>query len=294
MEKIISVNNLNKFYGKKQVLKNISFDLYEGEIVGFVGPNGAGKSTTMKALLTLVSPTSGSINICGHDLKKEREKCLSYISGQIEYPAFYPNLTGKENIDFFALIKNVKKSKVKDVIDFMDINDNINNKVKTYSMGMKQRLAIATALLNDPKLLILDEPTNGLDFKGVIDLRNLLFKLAKEKNISIFISSHYLNEIERLVDRIIWINEGKLLDVNHNKEKKVYSILLSSTINLSNYKNFDIVKYDGADCYYKYKGENLRELVKVITKEEIDIIDIIKEESKLEDEYVDILRNNNA
>lgn len=190
MEKIVEVKNLSKKYGKQQILKDVSFELSEREIVGFIGPNGAGKSTTMKCLCSLIFPDAGSIQICGYDLKTEREKALGNLSAMIESPALYPNLTGMQNLKLFANLKQVSNERIKELEVFTKLEKDLHKKVSKYSMGMKQRLALGIALLNKPKFIILDEPTNGLDPSGIIELREILQELKTKENVSILFSSH--------------------------------------------------------------------------------------------------------
>ncbi len=208
---IVEVKNVNKNFGKQQVLKNVSFTIEENEIVGFIGPNGAGKSTLMKCLASLVFPDSGEIIINGFDLHKQREKALSSISAMIENPGVFPSSSGYENLMYFAKMQNISKERVEEVIAYTKLGDKINKKAGQYSLGMKQRLGLGIALLSKPKFLILDEPTNGLDPRGIMELREELRFLAKNENISILISSHQLGEIEKVADRIICINKGELL-----------------------------------------------------------------------------------
>lgn len=209
---VVEVVNLNKSFGKQQVLKDVNFTIDENEIVGFIGPNGAGKSTVMKCLSNLIFPASGSISICGYDLHKERDKALSCISAMIENPGLFPSSTGYENIMYFAKMQNISKDRIDEIIAFTKLGDKIHKKVGQYSLGMKQRLGLGIALLSKPKFLILDEPTNGLDPRGIMELREELRSLVKQENMSILISSHQLGEIEKVADRIICINHGEIVN----------------------------------------------------------------------------------
>lgn len=231
--KALVVKDLNKSYGKHHVLKNISFHIDEGEIVGFVGPNGSGKSTTMKCITNLVIPDSGEIEIFGHSLKKQLKKALSQVSAQIEYPGLYNNLSGLDNLKYFSLLRNTPKAKLDEIIRFINIGDSIKRTAGTYSMGMKQRLSLGIALLSDPKLLILDEPTNGLDPSAVFELRELLLSL-KERGISLLFSSHTLSEIDRIADRTIFIDNGTFIDVPISMlNDNIYEIKVSDLVKAS-------------------------------------------------------------
>lgn len=215
---ILRVEHLKKSFGRTHVIKDISFNVGSGEIVGFVGPNGAGKTTTLKLITNLIFPDSGTITIAGFDLQKEREKALSHLSGIIESPGLYTGLSGRENLDFIRRVRNVSKEKYDEVVKITGLGDRLSRKVKKYSLGMKQRLAIGMCLLSSPDFLILDEPTNGLDPTGTIELRELILKMAKEYGVSILFSSHMLDEVGRISDRVIYIKEGCLLGEKTREE----------------------------------------------------------------------------
>jgi ABC-type multidrug transport system ATPase subunit len=210
-EKIIEVSNLVKFYGKFKAVDDASFDVYRGDVYGFLGPNGAGKSTTIRTLLSLIKPSSGQIKIFGKDLEKNRGRILSKIGCIVEKPDFYNYLSAEKNLKIFARISgvNVPQKKVHEMIDFVGLKGRAKDKVREFSHGMKQRLGIAQTLLNDPELIILDEPTTGLDPQGIIDIRNLILQLKTEHNKTILLSSHILAEIELIANRMVIINKGK-------------------------------------------------------------------------------------
>lgn len=216
---ILSVCNLNKSYSKK-VLDNLNFTINKGEIVGLVGPNGAGKTTLMRILCLLSKADSGEVKLCGisNNSKKDREKYLSNLSAIIETPALYENLSGYDNIDLIRRINNLSKERMNEMIEFINIGDMIKHKVKQYSLGMKQRLALGISLLNSPNLLILDEPTNGLDYDGIIEFRKLISEIVSKNQVSVIISSHILSEIEKLCQRILFLKECKLIDENISKD----------------------------------------------------------------------------
>lgn len=208
-EKVLSVQNLNKYYGDFHAVKDVSFNVFKGEIVGFIGPNGAGKTTVMKCINSLLIPTSGTVLVCDNDIVIDRNKALLNQASLIESPALYTDLRGIDNLILFAQMRDVENSRVDEIIKIINIGDFINKRVSKYSLGMKQRLALGVALLSNPKLLILDEPMNGLDMSGVSELRKLLEKLASEGTAILF-SSHQLGEIEKIAHRIISINNGEL------------------------------------------------------------------------------------
>lgn len=211
--KVLEIKNLSKKFGNKNILNNISLSIYEGDIVGLIGPNGAGKTTLIKTILGLLNKNSGSIEICNINLEKNFEEALSNVGCIIEKPDLYENLTGTKNLKITSIINNINdKEYIDKVIKMVKLNTRINDKVKKYSLGMKQRLALANALIKKPKLLILDEPTNGLDPLGIKELRNIIKDVNKNMGISILISSHILSEIENISDKIIIIDNGYVIE----------------------------------------------------------------------------------
>ena len=244
METILSVLKINKRFGKKQVLKDVSFELKEGEILGFIGPNGAGKTTTIKLALGLQSIDSGNVLINGYDVKKDFEKAIEKVGAIVESPDLYMYLSGRKNLELIArMYKNVSKEKIEEVIKLTGLENRINDKVKKYSLGMRQRLGIAAALLNSPNVLILDEPTNGLDPEGIKELRDLLKKLAKKEKMGILISSHNLSELETFCTDVVIIKSGEIISSSSVKEIKktentMYSFELDKVERLE-----DIIKY---------------------------------------------------
>ncbi|WP_114941744.1 ABC transporter ATP-binding protein [Mucilaginibacter endophyticus] len=208
---VISTEGLSFTFGKQQVVKSLALQVPEGSIYGFLGPNGAGKTTAIKLLLNLLKPDAGNINIFELDIKTNRINILSKIGSLIEQPALYQHLTGRENLLNRALLLQVPAQRVEDMLDLVQLTHAANKKAGQYSLGMKQRLGIALALLADPKLLILDEPTNGLDPNGIIEIRELLKKLVAQHGKTVFISSHLLAEIERMATHVGIINNGAML-----------------------------------------------------------------------------------
>ena len=211
---ILDVSNVTKVFGNRVAVNNVSFSIREGEIFGFLGPNGAGKTTTMKMICGLSGITKGTIRICNYDMPKEQEKALANIGALIENPLMYPNMTGLDNLKYYAsLYKNIKKEDIIKYARVVGLEHRLKDKVKTYSLGMKQRLGIAQALLHSPKLLILDEPLSGLDPNGVKEMRDFLRILAKNYKIAILISSHMLADMEQICDTVGIINNGQLLEI---------------------------------------------------------------------------------
>jgi ABC-type multidrug transport system ATPase subunit len=211
MSKIIEVKHLDKSFGEIHAVRDLSFTVQEGQVYGFLGQNGAGKSTTIRMLLTLIRPDSGEIEIFGFNLKHHRKEILRQVGAIIERPDLYKYLTALENLRIVAAMSGVRVSekKLMEQLDIVGLAGREHSKVKSYSQGMKQRLGIATALVHDPRLIILDEPTNGLDPQGIADIRNLIIQLSKERNKTLLISSHLLSEIELIADSMIIIDKGK-------------------------------------------------------------------------------------
>lgn len=225
--KVLEVTNLSKSFGKRKILDNINLTIYEGDIIGLIGPNGAGKTTLIKTILRLYYYDKGSVKICGYDTKKQLEQALSKVGSIIEKPDMYDQLTGRKNLKITELLNNIHDQKyVEEMIEFVGLKTRINDKVKKYSLGMKQRLAIANALIKKPKLLILDEPTNGLDPKGIRELRQMLKTISQEQNMSILISSHILSEVENICDRVVIIDQGRLVKEFGIEEVKYKNISL--------------------------------------------------------------------
>lgn len=205
----LDVADLSKKYGDRMALSHANFEVPMGSICGFVGPNGSGKTTTIRMLLGLITPTTGSGHVLGESITQP-EKYLPQVGAMIEGPAFYPALTGAQNLAVLAKLGGFDTDAIQGLLNLVDLGDRGNSKYKTYSLGMKQRLGIAAALLPKPKLLVLDEPTNGLDPAGIQEIRNLLRKLA-DNGTTVFVSSHLLSEIEMISDHLVMLRLGKVI-----------------------------------------------------------------------------------
>jgi ABC-type multidrug transport system ATPase subunit len=247
---VIQVNNVSKHFGSIKAVDGLSFEVQAGQVFGFLGQNGSGKSTTIRMLLSLIHPTSGNIEIFGNSIKSNRNNVLEEIGAIIERPDLYPYLSAKEHLQLFAKLrsKKITPSSIEDTLVKVGLKDRAKDRVKTFSLGMKQRLGIGIALLHNPSLIILDEPTNGLDPQGISDIRNLIQNLAKEEGKTILVSSHILSEIEQMASHILILHKGKkladgpiqtLLDPNKmivhlattNDEQAIQVILASSFSN---------------------------------------------------------------
>ncbi|AZV56749.1 ABC transporter ATP-binding protein [Clostridium sp. AWRP] len=209
-DEILLLDNVTKTIKGRQIIKGISFSMKQGEVMGFLGPNGAGKSTTLRMIVGLSKPTSGKIDICGYSITKNYVKAMSNVGCIIEGPDLYNYMSGIDNLKMLAsMSRDVTEKNIINVVDLVGLKNRIRDKVSTYSLGMKQRLGIAQALMHNPKLLILDEPTNGLDPSGISELRNLVKQLASKKNISVLVSSHIISEIELMCDKVTIIKNGE-------------------------------------------------------------------------------------
>lgn len=281
MKKIIEVKNISKKIGKKEILKNISFDGYEGDIIGIVGNNGVGKTTLLKVLTGLYKPNSGEIIFDGINLNTNYEKAISKVGSLIETPDLYKHLTGKQNLDIFKrMFKGVDEETIKNIVSLIHIEDALGSKFKTYSLGMKERLGIAQTLINDPKIIILDEPTNGLDPRGIIELRNILESL---KDKVVLISSHMLSEVEVLCNKIIFINNGKIInikEINSKKKKILFEVDDYSKAKLL-LKDYEI----GEELTLYAEDETISNVNKILVNNNIKVYRII-ESNNLENEFL--------
>ena len=297
---ILRVKNLTKKYGNRTAVDNVSFDVFEGEIFGFLGPNGAGKTTTLKMITGLAKPTSGNVLICGYPLKTQYEKAIQNLGGVIETPAMYNNFSGLDNLKYFAsLYKNVSITRINEVAKIVGLSDRIKDKVKTYSLGMKQRLGIAQALLHSPKLLILDEPTNGLDPTGIIEMRKFLKKIAIKEGIAILISSHNLAEMELMCDSIGIINNGILEKIRtieqisrYNDTQQVYLKVnfpnFAGKLIMANFnpEKISIIKNS---LTVNIEHDKIPQITSILTNNGIDIYSISAVVKTLEDVFLDTI-----
>nr|WP_295975760.1 ABC transporter ATP-binding protein [uncultured Bacillus sp.] len=211
MEYVVQTNRLTKRFGRDYAVSQLEMKIPKGEIYGFLGPNGAGKTTTIRMLLGLMKPTSGTIEVFKKDLRKERINILKKVGSLVENPSYYPHLTAYENLEALRKVLGVPKSRIHEVLEIVRLTEAANKKVNGFSLGMKQRLGIASALLNHPELLILDEPTNGLDPSGIIEIRHLIKRLPSEFGMTVLISSHLLSEIDQMATTVGILTKGEMI-----------------------------------------------------------------------------------
>lgn len=296
----LSIKNITKIYGKKKAADDVSFDIHEGEIFGFLGPNGAGKTTVIKSILGFIFPDKGEVFINGYNTKTDYEKAMASVGGIVENPEMYVTLSARKNIEMYARLHgNIPKERIDEVIDIVGLSGRSKDPIRKYSLGMKQRIGLAQAMVHKPKLLILDEPTNGLDPTGIHQLRDILKKYAHEDGAAIMVSSHILSEMQLLCDRVGIINNGKLISVCSMEE-------LNNQMNPSTQYNIKVSDIDKAkdllkdnDAVSKIKTnedlitadineEDISSIVRLLVTGGVDISEVRKIESSLEDIFLQI------
>jgi ABC-type multidrug transport system ATPase subunit len=299
MSLIIDVKHISKDFKEVKAVDDLSFSVPAGKVYGFLGQNGAGKSTTIRILLTLIEPTEGQIEIFGLSLKKNRKEILRKTGAIIEKPDLYKYLTAKENLEIFAAMSGIKVSekRMMEQLEMVGLAERADSKIKTYSQGMKQRLGIAVALVNDPELIILDEPMNGLDPQGIADVRNLILHLSREMGKTVFVSSHLLNEMEIIADSMLIIDkgkkivEGKVSALLNPKETNVEIETLNTKESAGQIQNSVWAKHldkilDGK-IILKMTSDKIPQFIRDISQMKIDIISVRRKHS-LEDYFLSL------
>ncbi|GAK05503.1 LOW QUALITY PROTEIN: ABC transporter, ATP-binding protein [Geomicrobium sp. JCM 19037] len=287
------VSRLNKRFKKHEVIQDLSFSLDRGLVYGFLGPNGSGKTMTIRMIASSISMDSGDVHIEGKSIRTEREQALRHIGAIVEDPDLYGYLTGRQNLQHFASMypETISDERIEEVIRLVELENRIDDRVKKYSLGMKQRIGIAVSILHSPTILILDEPTNGLDPKGIRQLRHYLRKLAEEDNVTVFVSSHQLNEVEVLCDRAIVINDGKVVDelnmqdrhsgteytVSFEVQPKDRAIQVLSEFGSA---QETATALDLAECKY----EDIPAIVRALTAADVEVF-AVKYQQRLEERY---------
>ncbi|MDB2076571.1 MULTISPECIES: ABC transporter ATP-binding protein [Clostridium] len=298
--KVLEVKGVKKKLGKREIIKGLDLSVNEGEIFGFLGPNGAGKTTTIRMLVGLISPNEGEIVVCGKSVLSEKEQALKNVGAVVENPELYKYLSGRENLMQIARIRKVSKEEVEELIDLVGLKDRIDDKVRKYSLGMKQRLGLAAALIGDPKLLILDEPTNGLDPSGIIDFRDVVKKASRERGMAVFISSHILSEVQNLCDRVAFINNGVIKSVEDIHDNSMETELDSLTLVVSSNKEqaIKVLKDIGfvnsstvidEEIHIIVETGKTTELLKVLLENNVLVEEIYKNRKGLEQRYMELV-----
>lgn len=298
MKNILNIHKVSKIYRKQIVLDNISFSINEGEIVGLVGPNGAGKTTIMKIITGLIPKYEGNVYIDNENIKSIKKAITKKVGCVIESPGFYPNLSGYENLKFFAEVSGLTDmNQIDEIVEILQLQNAIHKKAGKYSLGMKQRLGIAQAILTYPKLLILDEPTNGLDPNIIPAIRKFIIDIAKTKNIAVLISSHNLAELDIMCNKVVFIQKGKIIEqqngftcdnkqilikIKTSKPDKMKEFLLSQKI--------DICKIEGDSFILKIYRNEIEKLTSEMFKGGISFSTVEEVKESLEDKYLKIVR----
>ena len=292
-EKILECTHLTKKFGKKEVLKDVSLTVKAGDILGFIGPNGAGKTTTIKLILGLQNITSGTVKINGYDIEKEFTKAIKRVGTIVENPDLYMYMSGYENLKLIAnLYEGITKERINEVIKLVGLENRIKDKVSKYSLGMRQRLGIAQAIMHKPNLLILDEPTNGLDPEGIKQVKDLLVKLAKEEKMAILISSHNLLELDSFCTKVTIIKNGEIVEstsiedakkVNSNSTYKIEVEKAEEAIKALEEK---VEKIDDKNIRVFVNKEEIPKIIENLIKSNIKIYEVYQEEITLEDAFL--------
>ena len=291
METILKCENLYKTFGKKTILKDVSLEVNEGDILGFIGPNGAGKTTTIKLILGLQSITKGKVSINGYDIEKDFTNAIKRVGAIVENPDMYMYLTGYQNLKLVAnLYKDISEDIINEVVKLVKLENRIKDKVSKYSLGMRQRLGIAQAILHKPNLLILDEPTNGLDPEGIKEMRELLVDLASKEKMGILISSHNLAELDNFCNKVCIIKNGKIIETSEiskikqeaSKEVKIFEV---NNVNLAEEVIGKIEKIDTNKFKINVPKQEVAEIVEKLVKNNIKVYEVKQEEKTLEDAF---------
>ncbi|MEK4385749.1 ABC transporter ATP-binding protein [Solibacillus sp. FSL W7-1464] len=287
---IVEIKNLNKTIKGKHIIKDLNLDFYPGQITGFLGPNGAGKTTTIRMMTGLMYPSKGEVIIDGKQLSTNYEEAISNIGVIVENPEMYKYMSGYKNLQHFARMhKGVTKQRIDEVVAQVGLQNRIHEKVKTYSLGMRQRLGLAQAMLHRPKFLILDEPTNGLDPAGIREFRMYLRKIAAEDNVAIVVSSHLLSEIELMVDRIAIIQNGELIDIRELQHVAAsqYYIEVGQPDQLQAMFEEPLTKENGGYVVNLTK-EEVPALIRKLVESGIDLYTIQPIQKRLEDQFIEM------
>ena len=302
-QEVVSVRNLEKSFKGFQAVKDVSFTVNKNDVFGFLGPNGAGKSTSLRCLLSLIKEDAGEIKLFGQPMAGNRNKILSRIGSIIEKPDFYKYLSAYKNLELLARISGarVSKSELYDILEFVGLQGREKHRFRTFSHGMKQRLGIAQALMHNPELIILDEPTTGLDPQGIVDIRNLILKLSKEQGKTVILSSHQLSEIEMIANRMVIINKGRTViegSVNEllNTAQMIVRFqlddierglkLLNSDFSLTNN-----IQSDGNELEFEIEKIRIADVAECFVKNGLRIYSI-EQKRKLEDYFIKMIDQN--
>ncbi|MEJ6685740.1 MAG: ABC transporter ATP-binding protein [Crocinitomicaceae bacterium] len=297
---VVSVKNLSKSFNAFQAVEDVSFSVYKNDVFGFLGPNGAGKSTSLRCMLSLIQPDAGEISLFGKPLKNNRAEILSNIGSIIEKPDFYKYLSAYKNLELLARISgaSVSKSALNDILHFVGLEGREKHKFKTFSHGMKQRLGIAQALMHDPDLIILDEPTTGLDPQGIVDIRNLILKLSREQGKTVILSSHQLSEIEMIANRMVIINKGRTL-IEGSVDELLNSAVMVVRFQVddmqralkllkTNFSTVDVLKSNAQELEFEIDKMRIADVTECFVNQGVRVYGI-EQKRKLEDYFIKMI-----
>ena len=292
-QSIVRVEQLTKRIGSKTLVENISFEVKKGEVVGLLGPNGAGKTTLMRMMVGMISMTEGEVWIDGQSVKREFESTAAKIGAVIENPEFYPFLSGYENLTYFGRMNgNVTEERIDEVVQLLGMGQVIDRKVKAYSLGMRQRLGIAQALVHNPDVLILDEPTNGLDPNGIHEMRMYIKKIAHEQGKAVLVSSHLLSEVELMCDRVIIIQHGAYVATQNiqrddSLEKQTIHIRVDDVKQAAELVEYDVTIQDN-ELIMTVENEEIPNVIRTLTERGIRIYRVYEERKTLEEKFLEL------
>ena len=292
---VLELKNVSKSFGKRKIIDNISLKVNSGEIFGFLGPNGSGKTTTIKMILRLIDSDDGEIKVNGLDNRKQFEQAMECIGAIVENPDMYKYMSGIDNLKLHARIRNIDEKRINEVLEMVGLKDRAKDKVGKYSLGMKQRLGLALTLLHNPKVLILDEPTNGLDPAGIKQLRDILKKISHEENVAVFVSSHILTEMQQMCDRVAVLDNGKIVkieQITNSEEEKIETIELrikdkTNAIKILKEKFEVDAKEEKDSLLVTIQTEKVPEVVRELAIEDVGIKAVIPREHNLEEIFFD-------
>ncbi|OOR51245.1 ABC transporter ATP-binding protein [Bacillus pseudomycoides] len=292
-QSIVRVEQLTKRIGSKTLVENISFEVKKGEVVGLLGPNGAGKTTLMRMMVGMIRMTEGEVWIDGQSVKQQFESTAAKIGAVIENPEFYPFLSGYENLTYFGRMNsNVTEDRIDEVVQLLGMGQVIDRKVKAYSLGMRQRLGIAQALIHNPDVLILDEPTNGLDPNGIHEMRMYIKKIAHEQGKAVLVSSHLLSEVELMCDRVIIIQHGEYVTTQSiqrdgSLEMETIHIRVDDVKRAADLLTYDAVIQDN-ELILTVENEEIPNVIRTLTEKSIRIYRVYEERKTLEEKFLEL------
>lgn len=299
---VLRLDNVSKKIGSRRIVDNLNMSIQKGEVYGFLGPNGAGKTTTIRMIVGLIKPSKGSVRILGHDVQQERRAALSHVGAIVENPEVYSYLSGRKNLLHYARLAGISSTKIniriREVVEQVKLTDRIDDKVKTYSLGMRQRLGLAQALLGNPQLLILDEPTNGLDPAGMREFRQLIRSIA-ETGIAVFVSSHLLSEIQQMCDRVAIIKEGRILTEQRVDDLLNQAAAESVTIKVNHEQaarailekqGWKVRRSEGKQLEVAIKQEQTPLMIRLLVLNNIDLYSVEPNKESLEETFLEMTK----